>query len=316
MKLKLRSIEAFCVTVEEQSISQAARRMYLSQPTVSERLAELERDACVQLLERSRSGVRLTTDGAIFYEKAHKVLKEATALQATVDNLQEKANSKLRFACCVTVGEHLLPEWLGRFKKQISYAAPMVLMGNDQLVTDAVVNGTMPMGIIASEEAYDTLEITTILEDELIVVVSPRHPWAQEGISVEELVDEPFIARERGSTIRSVIEQTLTEMGNVSLSIHMELGSTTAIKEAVESGLGFSILSCADVQRKLEAGTLVRVEGLAIPWSFKLARNPSTPMSDAEEGFYKFILDECKHIKQLDSVGSFESRLDLATVTS
>lgn len=317
MKLKLRSIDAFCATVEEQSISGAARRMYLSQPTVSERLAELEKDAGVPLLERSRSGVKLTADGAIFYERAHKVLKEAAALQATVDNLQEKANSKLRFACCVTVGEHLLPEWLGQFKKQISYAAPMVLMGNDQLVADAVENGTMPIGIVASEKAYDALEITPILEDKLIVVVRPQHPWARRSITVEELVDEPFIARERGSTIRSVIEQTLTEMGGISLNVHMELGSTTAIKEAVESGLGFSILSHADVQRKLEAGTLVRVEGLSIPWSFKLVRNPSTPMSDAEEGFYRFVLDECKDVKQLGNLGGgVESRLDLAAVTS
>lgn len=316
MKLKLRSIEAFCATVEEQSISGAARRMYLSQPTVSERLAELEKDACVRLLERSRSGVRLTADGAIFYERAHKVLKEATALQATVDNLQEKANSKLRFACCVTVGEHLLPEWLGRFKKKISYAAPMVLMGNDQLVANAVESGTMPIGIVASDEAHDALEVTTVLEDELIIVVDPRHSWARRSISVEELANEPFIARETGSTIRSVIEQTLREAGDVSLSIHMELGSTTAIKEAVESGLGVSILSHADVQRKLEAGTLVRVEGLSIPWSFKLVRHPATPMSDAEEGFYRFILDECKHVRQLGNIGNSKSRLDLAAVTS
>lgn len=304
MRLKLRSIELFCAVVEEQSISGAAQRMYLSQPAVSARLAELEKHACVSLLERSHHGVALTPDGAVFYEKAKRIVKDAAALQTTVDNLQQRANSRLRFACCVTVGEHLLPKWLGQFKRKVSYSAPAILLGNDQLVVDAVESGNMPIGIVASEQAYDTLDITNILEDELIVVVAPQHPWAGKMISVAELAGEPFVAREKGSTLRSVIEQTLLQADALELNVIMELGSTTAIKEAVESGLGFSILSCTDARRKLEIGSLVRVEGVSIPWSFKLVRNPLTPMNDAEEGFYKFILNECKNIRQLSSIDS------------
>jgi DNA-binding transcriptional LysR family regulator len=68
--MKLRSLEAFCSAVEEGSISGAARRMYLSHPTVSERLAELEREVQMPLLERSRQGIMPTPQGTVLYERA------------------------------------------------------------------------------------------------------------------------------------------------------------------------------------------------------------------------------------------------------
>ncbi len=288
--MKLRSIEAFCAAVEEKSISAAARRMYLTQPTVSERLAELERETRVPLLRRSRHGVQLTGEGAAFYEQAQKVLDEMKVLHHRVQDLRGIGDTKLRFAACVMVGERLLPEWLGRFKKQTPNVVPIVLMGNDSAVLAALRSGDTPIGIVACDGNRDGFESTTVVDDELVLVVAPTHPWARRRVSLEDLPSEPFIAREHGSTIRTVVEQTLKDMGNIALDIQMELNSNTAVKKATESGLGFSLLSRADVRRKLEAGTLVQVEGLSIPWSFKLIRCPSTSLTEVEKSFYKFIL--------------------------
>jgi len=287
---KLRSIEAFCAAVEEKSISAAARRMYLTQPTVSERLAELERETQVPLLRRSRHGVQLTNEGAIFYEQARKVLDEVQVLHGRVQDLRGEGDMKLRFAACVTVGERLLPEWLWQFKKQTPNVVPMVLMGNDPAVLAVVKSGEMPIGIVASDEDCEDFESTALIDDELVIVVAPSHPWARRRVSPEDLSGGSFIAREHDSTIRTVVEQTLKDMGDISLDVQMELGSNTAVKEAIQSGLGFSILSRADVKRKLEAGTLVQVEGLSIPWSFKLVRHPSASLSRVEKDFYEFIL--------------------------
>ncbi len=91
-------------------------------------------------------------------------------------------------------------------------------------------------------------------------------------------------------------------MGDIPLNVQMELGSTTAVKEAIESGLGFSILSRTDVQRKLEAGVLVQVEGLSIPWSFKLIRHRSAPLSMVEKDFYEFVLS----MREQQKVGKLE----------
>lgn len=298
--MKLRSIEAFCAAVEEKSISAAARRMYLSQPSVSERLAELERETRISLLERSRYGVQLTAEGTAFYKQARKALNEIEALNSVVQNLQDKRDIKLRFAACMTVGERLLPEWLWRFKKQIPDIVPMVFMGNDPQVLSLVKSGEAPIGIVASDECYDYFESTPILYDELIAAVAPTHPWAGQCVLPKDLSKGAFISREKGSAIRTLIEQTLREMEDgIELDVQMELGSITAIKEVVEEGWAFSIFSRADIQRKLEAGTLVEVGDFSIPWSFKLIRHPSATLSLAEQRFYDFLLDTHKHTKHL-----------------
>jgi len=289
--MKLGSLEAFCAAVEEKSISAAARRMYLSQPSISERLAELEREAQVPLLKRSQRGVEVTPEGTTFYEQARKVLDEVKALDFSLQNLRNKDNMKLRFAACELVGEHLLPHWLQRFERKVPGVRAKVFVGNDPEVVNAVGSGEMPIGIVASDDRCDSFERAPILNDELVVVVGTTHPWAQQQISPKDLPDEPFISREEESAIKEITEQTLEEMGGVTLNVRMELGSTTAVKEAVEAGMGFSLLSRADTQREFEGGKLVEVQGFSIPWSFKLIRHPSATLSLAEQRFYEFLLN-------------------------
>jgi DNA-binding transcriptional LysR family regulator len=288
--MKLRSLEAFCAAVEEKSISAAARRMYLSQPSVSEKLIELEREAQVPLLERSRRSIELTPEGATIYEKARKILNEVKALELILRNLRNKDDMKLRFAACVTVGERTLPRWLLRFEREMPGVVPTVITGNDPEIVSVVESGEMPIGIVASDESCDPFESAPILDDELVVVVGPTHPWAQQRISPEDLSREPFISREKESAVRTITERTLEERG-ITLNVRMELGSTIAVEEIVEAGRGFSILSRVDVQRRLEVGTLVEVEGFSVPWSFKLIRRPSAHLSLAERLFCEFLLD-------------------------
>lgn len=291
--MKLRSLEAFCSAVEERSISAAARRMYLSQPSVSERLAELEREAGVPLLRRSRLGVEVTLEGAAFYERASKLLQEVRALEQTLHTLRNKDDMKLRFAACMTVGERLMPEYLWHFKKKMSAVVPLLITGNDREVLGVVRSGQAPLGIMAGDECFDYFEeCTPIIEDELIIAVAPTHPWARRRITTEDLSKEPYISREEGSKIKALIENTLADMGATKLDVQMEIGSTTAIKEVVEEGWAFSIFSRADIQRKLEAGSLVEVEGFSIPWNFKLIRNSSVDLTAAEQGFYDFLLEK------------------------
>lgn len=268
--------------------------MYLSQPSVSERLAELEREAGIPLLRRSRLGVEVTLEGAAFYERASKLLREVRALEQTLHTLRNKDDMKLRFAACVPVGERLMPEYLWNFKKKMSDVAPMLITGNDREVMDAVKSGRAPLGIMAGDECFDHFEeCTPIIEDELIVAVAPEHPWARHHhISPEELSSEPYISREDGSKIKALIENTLADMGVTKLDIQMEIGSTTAIKEVVEEGWAFSIFSRTDIQRKLGSGTLVEVEGFSIPWSFKLVRSSSVDLTIAEQRFYEFLLEK------------------------
>lgn len=287
--MKLRSLQAFCAAVEEGTVSGAARRMYLSQPSVSERLAELEREAGVPLLKRSRRGVKPTEQGALLYEHARRVLDETRTLEHILRTLRDRHDMKLRFAASSTLGEHLLPEWISDFGQRMPGTVPKLFVGNTREVVEMVRRGAVAFGVIEGEEYRGTVESFPLVDDELVVVVSSGHRWAHRHVGTEELSEEPFISREKGSGTRQVIENALEEMG-VSLNVQMEIGSTSAIKEAIEAGLGFSILSRETIRLELETGHLMLAEDFIIPRHFSLVCHPSAAMSLAERAFYDYLL--------------------------
>jgi DNA-binding transcriptional LysR family regulator len=127
---------------------------------------------------------------------------------------------ELRFAACVQVGDHLLPQWLRRFERQMLGIMPKVFVGNNPQVVKAVGSGEMPIEIMVSNErCCDSFESDPILDDELVVVVRPSPPWAQQRISPKDLPNEPFISREDGSATKEIIEQTLVGMGGITLNM-------------------------------------------------------------------------------------------------
>lgn len=293
--MKLPAYQAFCAAVETGSISAAARQLYLAQPTVTERIADLERTAKVPLLERSKRGVVPTTEGSVLYEHARGLLAEVETLESTLElalkDLRERNDLKLRFAAGVVVGEYLLSKWLRGFEVDMPGIIPEVFIGPDPEVMRKVGAGEAPLGVVADESCYDLFDCVTIFRDELILVVRSDHPWAKRKVSVSEFGSEPFISRERQSSMNTFTERLLREVGAPPLKVHLELRNLTAMKEAVEAGIGFSILPRAAIQRKLEAGILAEVRGFSMPWDYQLIRNRSVPLSIAEDRFREFLIN-------------------------
>jgi DNA-binding transcriptional LysR family regulator len=101
--------------------------------------------------------------------------------------------------------------------------------------------------------------IEKLIQDELVVIVSAMHPWSKKReISIFDLAKEPFILREEGSGTRQIVEKYLNRHGisTHDMKVSMVLGSTQAIKEAVESGIGISIVSRWAARKENKYGTL------------------------------------------------------------
>lgn len=304
--MKLRAYQAFCAAVESGSISAAARQLYLAQPTVTERIAELERIAKVSLLERSKRGVVPTIEGRVLYDHARGLLTEVetleSALELALKDLRERNDLKLRFAAGVVVGEYLLSNWLKGFERGMPGIIPEIFIGTDPEVMRKVGAGEAPLGVVADEICYELFDCVTIFRDELILVVCSDHPWTNREVSVAEVASEPFISREQQSSMHRFTERLLRKLSIPPLKVHLELRNLTAMKEAVEAGLGFSILPKAAIRKKLEIGSLVEVKGFSMTWDYQLIRNPSVPLSRAEDCFRKFLIVEHQQTRMLDSL--------------
>ena len=242
------------------SIRQAAMRHHISQPAASVRIRELERVLGLRLVERATTGARLTSDGLAIVGWAEQVLSAMRMLTSGAQALRLDQNSQLRLAASLTVAEYLLPGWLAPLYASIP-AAVSLRMANSEEVAELFVRDEVDLGFVEGSSLPSGLQGRTVYRDELVVVVSPQHPWARRRtpLSAAMLADSPLVSREVGSGTRQVLEEALAEYGRQPL-IAVEFGSTTAIKAAVAAGLGPAVLSKLAVSAELIDRRLVAIE--------------------------------------------------------
>ena len=262
MDLDLRQLEVFCRVVERASFTRAAADVHLSQAAVSERVAGLETQVGVPLLDRLGRRVEPTPIGRRLYERALELLRLRDDVRIELSELAGGRGGTLCIGASTIPGEWLLPGLVARFYAQRPDAFVRVVVSDTDDVVERVQRGDVELGLIGSEAASTSLVCEPIAPDELVLVASPTHPRAGgRPLDVADLASEAFVLREAGSGTRRALERHLGGVAGLArLRVVAELGSTTAVKGAVMAGLGVSIVSTLAVRHELESGALVALE--------------------------------------------------------
>ncbi|HET9092275.1 MAG TPA: LysR family transcriptional regulator, partial [Acidimicrobiales bacterium] len=204
---ELASLDLLVSVSELGSISAAAGAHGITQPAASMRLRKLEQVLGIQLLERAATGSRLTPAGEATVEWAAPVLHGIESLLVGASALRRSARSSLRLAASMTVAEYLVPTWLGRLASGRGSPSVSLEMGNTAAVAGLVAAGRADLGFIEGARPPGRLSFRDLLEDELVVVVGPPHPWARRrrALSPAELARTALLVREEGSGTRQVL---------------------------------------------------------------------------------------------------------------
>ncbi|WP_249009306.1 LysR family transcriptional regulator [Conexibacter sp. DBS9H8] len=237
------------------SLGQAAARHGLSQPAVSARMTSLERRLGLTLLRRAPVGARVTPVGAEIVREARRVLAAADDLVASAERYRAESDARLRVAASFTVGEHLLPRWIGVLRARDTHISLIVEVINSTRVLDAVASARVDIGFVEGiEDEVAGIRSVTITTDELVVVVGPEHAWARREtpVSPAELAATGLIVRERGSGTREVLDSALERWGGI--RPYLELGSSTALLSAARGGAGPAVLGRIAAEDDLSAG--------------------------------------------------------------
>ncbi|NLU66242.1 LysR family transcriptional regulator [Streptomyces sp. HNM0574] len=242
------------------SLGRAARETGVTQPAASSRIRAMERQLGLALLERSPRGSRLTEAGALVTDWARRVVEAAEAFDSGVQALCGRRDARLRVAASMTIAEYLLPGWLIALRAERPGTAVSLLAGNSLAVAAHLRAEEADLGFVEGVGKPEGLDGTVIARDRLLVVAAPGHPWARrrEPLTPRELAGAPLILRESGSGTRQVLDTALARHGGPAAPL-LELASTTAVKAAVVSGAGPSVLSELAVGEELSAGRLVEV---------------------------------------------------------
>ena len=296
------SIRVFLTVVEKKSFSKAAKALFLTQPAVSFQIQMLEEYYGTRLFDRVSRNIILTDAGHLLLKYANEMSRLQAELEREMQDLTSNIKGKLKIGASNTIGEYIAPYILGAFKNMYPDVELSLEVANSEDIEASIHDTTLDIGLIEGPLIGKDLESIPFLTDHLQLVTSVDHPWANlDTISVFELDKFPFISREKGSGTRAEIELHLKKAGFSAnnLNIIMELGSSSAIKAAVESGLGISILSKWAVQDKVKAGLLhtINLKEDEFTRVFRIIYHKKKFKTQASEEFLRFLKsDEIEQI--------------------
>lgn len=252
-------VEGFLEVARLGSVSRAAERLYVTQPTLTARLHALERELGTPLFVRARQGMRLTDAGRAFLPYAERAVR---ALQEGRRAIQEVGNAsagQLLLAAAPAVSTYILPSVLESFVAQHPRVEVAVRTGHSEDVLQMVLKDEVQVGLGRALH-HPEVELQPFYEEELLLVVAPDHPFARRGkVTMTEVGSEQLIMFDRTSSYYEVTQAAFLAAG-VTMRGIMELDNIEAAKKMVERRLGVSLLPSTAVAREVAAGQLARVD--------------------------------------------------------
>lgn len=254
--MDIHQLKTFITLAKTSHFSRAAEELFLTQPAVSMHIKALEEYYQAPLFQRIDQRYVLTEPGKILHKYAEKVFNVINEAKRSLAGFNQLDFGSLFIGASSNIGVYVLPKLLGEFKSRFPNIEIQVSIGPTYIIESKILTNEIDIGIV--ETPTRSAEIVDIFhwEERLVLIVSPRHPWAQlRKVDPSQLPDEFFIVGERGSGTRKVMEDALGEVVK-KIKVFLELGSTEAVKKAVEENLGVSVVMHCSVTRELKLKTL------------------------------------------------------------
>lgn len=271
--MDIENLRVFCKTYSCQSISLAAKELFLTQPTITHKLKALEAELNLVLFERSNKGVIPTEAGHIVFNYAQNMLGLYGNLMQDLASFDGKQVKRLTISSCSTFGQYALPCSLFEFNKRTSnidlqlehaFSSEIITQVKDQGVDVGFIEGTY------SDEEIECLPLGT---SQLLFVTSPQLLSIESALQLDDLYDFNLILMHRKSTLRKIIESTLKKKGiDLSKLNVVESPSLESIKSALLSGQGVSVLPYMSIKKELFTKSLVSLnfDDLIMEYPFSL----------------------------------------------
>lgn len=257
--MEFKQLEAFVSVVEWNSFSEAAKQMYLTQPTISSHIRSLENELNTTLLRRTTKYISLTEEGRFLYEEAQKLLKIRRHIY---DTFSESSVSSIRLGASTIPAHYLLPNVLPIFHKKY----PIYRLELQQSDSMGVINGikerNLDLGLVGTRTDDATLTFLPIARDELVIATPSTDYYRRllcDSPSLERLMKEPIILRENTSGTRKEAARFLDKM-NISpegLHVTAQMNDQEMIKSYIKKGLGISIMSGFSVAEEEKDGSIL-----------------------------------------------------------
>lgn len=262
--MDVRKLEAFCRVYELQSFSKAGEAMFLSQPTISSHVANLEEELGVKFFDRLGRKVMPTQAGDVLYGSATKIFANLDRAKASIEMLRDRVVGDLGIGCSTIPSLTLLPELLAGFSRKYPEVSFSVHTHDSSEVLKRVLSGEWPIGIVGQKPEEAELVAHHIADDEIMVVAAQGASWlpGKGPVSLAQAASLPWIMRERGSATRRVLEKALEGVGkNIQdLLVRCQVEGTSESLAHAAHGVGICFTSRLVAEDMISRGVLTALD--------------------------------------------------------
>lgn len=237
------ALTAFLAVAESGSFSTAAERLFLTQPAVSKRIAQLEQQLGTRLFDRVGRRIRLTEAGEALLPRARQVLLDLEDMSRAISNLTGTVSGTLRIGTSHHIGLHRLPPVLRRFSREYPDVKLDIHFIDSEEAWEAVLHGDLEMGVVTLPPQPDPrLHSQAVWQDPLVFMAAPEHPLARlQRVPLETLTGYSAILPSPVTFTRRIVESLFEEQA-LTLNISMSTNYLETIHMMVSIGLGWSVL--------------------------------------------------------------------------
>lgn len=298
--MDFRQLESFLAISKYKSFSKAAESLFLTQPTISSHILNLEKELNTVLINRSNKKISLTKAGEVLYDYAVNIINLRERAQFKLGEFKGKIVGNIEIASSTIPEQYIIPDIICQFNKIYPDVTFTMVHYDSSQVVEGIINGDIDFGIIGAQIHHNQLQYVELIDDELVVVTPYKESNTNENIAVdiEDLLTEKFILREDGSGTRNIFEKALKDQNiNIEqLQIIAYMENTEAIKQCVRRGLGISILSKRAIEDELKYKLLgySRIKNLDLKRKFYFVYHSQRSPSPLEMEFQKFVFEYFK----------------------
>ncbi|GIP20338.1 selenium metabolism-associated LysR family transcriptional regulator [Paenibacillus sp. J22TS3] len=259
MALNYHQLHIFYTVAEKGSFSAAAQALHMTQPAVTMQIQSLEDYFGTKLLLRSTKRIELTEAGKALMPYAERGISLMRETDSAMAQFTQMLEGRLQLGASLTIGEYVLPRLLGPFSQQYPSISIVLKVMNTAEILEQILHHQLSFGLVEAAVQHPDMVMEPVMEDELKLIVPAGHPLAAlPKVRLDEVLEYPFVLREKGSGTRQVMEEELSRLSVPSDSVKtvMDLGSTGAVKSAVEAGFGITMLSPSSVKHEVALGLL------------------------------------------------------------
>ncbi|WP_138493121.1 selenium metabolism-associated LysR family transcriptional regulator [Paenibacillus pinistramenti] len=294
MALNYHQLHIFYTVANLGSFSAAAQSLHMTQPAVTMQMQSLEEYFGCKLFIRSTKRIELTEAGHVLLPFAVRSLELMRETEEAMSRFTHQLEGRLQLGASLTIGEYVLPRLLGPFGHQYPHIEIKLKVMNTSQIVEYILQHQLNFGLVEAPVDHPDIQMEPVMEDELKLVVPAAHELAQaDSVDLENVIKHPFVLREKGSGTRQVMEDEMQRRGVKpgDLNVVMELGSTGAVKSAVEAGFGITMLSPSSVKHEVALGLLriVKIRDASFKRRFFSIHLKSTILPISAVTFLNFI---------------------------